>query len=780
MGGKQTAEEWRGEPAPDTPPEAAEAPAGQDGDASDRWSLITDNSDDSPAIESEPRLPVRSGLGDVLPAYLLIAVAVVWMGAIAWKLFGPDPGLSAGFVQAVSMMALVSGPMALLAIAFLLVGPTSRREARRYGQTVRAIRSESARLDEIMTVLTRRIDANSRALAAQIVLLDEKGRETSDQISGINESMRENISTLARHSLLLGAAATSAREEMKTLLSDLPDVERRMAELTGQLRSSGQMAETRAAGLETQMSSLRQSADQAHEAANGAVERLAAQLERISAATNDARQSLDQAAGHMGQSVDQIIARASQAINDSRRGIDVQGSALIAMIEQSRAAFDRAGLESAQTLGNRFEELGLQVEKLAHQLAQQELSAGSVFEKLERGLVSAEQRFASLNETATEKTADLAEAVVALTDHAERVSATLGGTSVAADDLLRRADSLRNAIEGCTRDVNATLPLALAQLEEQLTHSQAALRATLPDAQQLEQAAHSIAAQIGEAGEALSRHNNALAMLGQSSSRQLDHVRSEADQLSELVNGLDSTINAMGAGSAAQLVEVLHRVRQAATDATERARATLGTVIPEAAEALAAASASAMEKAVAEPVKAQLDQLAATAQQAVKAAQGASDKLLRQMLAIAETSNAIEARIAEAQAETERAREDGFARRVSLLIESLNSAAIDVTKILSNEVTDSAWASYLRGDRGVFTRRAVRLLDAAQARDIARHYEEEPEFREQVNRYIHDFEAMLRRVLATRDGNPLSVTLLSSDMGKLYVALAQAIERLRT
>ena len=53
-------------------------------------------------------------------------------------------------------------------------------------------------------------------------------------------------------------------------------------------------------------------------------------------------------------------------------------------------------------------------------------------------------------------------------------------------------------------------------------------------------------------------------------------------------------------------------------------------------------------------------------------------------------------------------------------------------------------------------------------------------FRDQVNRYIHDFEAMLRHILATRDGSLLGVTLLSADMGKLYVALAQAIERLRT
>ena len=35
---------------------------------------------------------------------------------------------------------------------------------------------------------------------------------------------------------------------------------------------------------------------------------------------------------------------------------------------------------------------------------------------------------------------------------------------------------------------------------------------------------------------------------------------------------------------------------------------------------------------------------------------------------------------------------------------------------------------------------------------------------------------MLRRVLAERDGGMIAVTLMSSDMGKLYAALAQAIE----
>ena len=97
----------------------------------------------------------------------------------------------------------------------------------------------------------------------------------------------------------------------------------------------------------------------------------------------------------------------------------------------------------------------------------------------------------------------------------------------------------------------------------------------------------------------------------------------------------------------------------------------------------------------------------------------------------------------------------------------------------SDEVDDKAWTSYLKGNRGVFTRRAVRLMSGSESRAIQAHYDSEPEFQASVNRYLHDFEAMLRRVLAERDGGMIAVTLMSSDMGKLYAALAQAIEKRR-
>ncbi len=774
IGGKP-AEDWGEESAPDKTDVFAAADSRHDA-----WALLDQDYGDQVEKREEERLPRVSQSGDKIPALLLVVVALAWIGGVSWKIFGSDPGLTAEFITTLNLIALASGPAAVLAIAYLLVGPTSRRETRRYGRTAQAMRAEASRLDEVLAALVERIEANSVALREQIILLESKGSQTAQQIAEINESMRENITTLARHSLLLGAAASSAREEMKTLMVDLPDAEQRMNQLTDLLRSAGHIVDSQAAGLQSQLVTLTQRARDADETAGIAAERLAGQLERIEGTARKAAQELRIASEQVEVSMDNAADKASRGIEDARRGMDVQGSAMIAIVEQGREALDRAGIDATRRINERMEEIGLQVDSISARLASQDESSTAMLNHLNQALGEAEARFTSLKETATEHTADLAEAIVSLTDHAERVTTTLGGSAENADELLKRAETFRAAIESCTRDVSSTLPLALAQLEEQLFHSQEALKTALPETERLQQAARSVATSIDEAGEALSRHGNDITSLGDSADRQLDRTRQRAEELSRVIEDAEQSIAGLNSGASAQLVEALHRVRQAANEATERARATLGSVIPDAAEALSTASGEAVRRAVSEPVQYQLAEMSVIAQQALTAVEAASAKLAGQMATIEEASRSIEQRVEEAKAEVERSNQDTLSRRVSLLIESLNSTAIDVTKILSNEVTDSAWAAYLRGDRGVFTRRAVRLLETGEARDIARHYDEEPEFREQVNRYIHDFEAMLRRVLSSRDGNPLGVTLLSSDMGKLYVALAQAIERLRT
>ena len=190
-------------------------------------------------------------------------------------------------------------------------------------------------------------------------------------------------------------------------------------------------------------------------------------------------------------------------------------------------------------------------------------------------------------------------------------------------------------------------------------------------------------------------------------------------------------------------------------------------------------SAEAFDETLRTKTTAAIGELEAAATHASGVSREAARQLRDQLAKVNELAGNLESRVQRAREQAEEQVDNDFARRVALITESLNSNAIDIAKALSNDVTDTAWASYLRGDRGIFTRRAVRLLDNSQAREIAEIYDRDHDFREHVSRYIHDFEAMLRTMLSTRDGNALGVTLLSSDMGKLYVALAQAIERLR-
>jgi hypothetical protein len=227
------------------------------------------------------------------------------------------------------------------------------------------------------------------------------------------------------------------------------------------------------------------------------------------------------------------------------------------------------------------------------------------------------------------------------------------------------------------------------------------------------------------------------------------------------------------------LVASLVQVKEAAAHAAERAREAIQSVIPESAGKLSDEAAQALERVIRESIEDRLRDVESVAARAVESARSASDRLTQQMITLGQTASALEAHIEQTSKEQREKDSEAFAKRVALLIDSMHSAAIDVGKIMADEIDDKAWNSYLKGNRGVFTSRAVRLIGGSETRAIRAHYESDSEFQRSVNRYIADFEAMLRRVLAERDGGVIAVTLMSSDMGKLYAALSQGIDRLR-
>lgn len=206
--------------------------------------------------------------------------------------------------------------------------------------------------------------------------------------------------------------------------------------------------------------------------------------------------------------------------------------------------------------------------------------------------------------------------------------------------------------------------------------------------------------------------------------------------------------------------------------ARERMLALAGNLGTEAVEAL--------ERALRTETAATLGKLEQSAAHASGVGREAAIQLRDQLVKVNELTGNLEQRVTRARELAEEQVNNDFTRRMALITDSLNSAAIDISSALSSDVADTAWEAYLKGDRGVFTRRAVSLVDKGIAKDIAGLYTADEAFKANVSRYIHDFEALLRQTLSTRDGHVLSVTMLGSDMGKLYVALAQAIQRFRT
>jgi hypothetical protein len=477
--------------------------------------------------------------------------------------------------------------------------------------------------------------------------------------------------------------------------------------------------------------------------------------------------------------LDAALQRAQETLAVTDAGLNSQAVSLDALITRSRESLTAIGDQTVTGLSDSISDVESRLHQVNDMIEGQHNLMSSLHSSLHDTIASTEGRFAALEDSALARGERLTGALVRMTDETLRIDNALAAGGMTAEKLIGCAETLLVALDSSVRELDETYPAALERFDARMEQSRALLGSTAPEMERLEAISQALLGRTEEAEEMLRGQGSRLTEWLESTQGGLEANRQLVEKLRTTLDAAHQDATRITEGAGPLLVTALLRVKDTADQAAERARQALGRAIPDAAQQLAQASDEALQAVIGEKVTAQIEQVARVAEEAVKAAHQASERLTRQLLTIADTSANVEQRIEEAERASENRDRDHFARRSALLIESLNSTAIDVAKILSNDVTDSAWSAYLKGDRGVFTRRAVKLLDAGESREIALHYDNDADFRDHVNRYIHDFEGMLRIILSARDGNALGVAILSSDMGKLYVALAQAIERLR-
>lgn len=674
--------------------------------------------------------------------------------------------------------ALATVP-ALAGIVWLIALRTSRAEARRFGATARAMRTEAVALERQVATLAAALEANRQALADQVRQLSLIGDAATARLASIGRGLSEEIDQADIHARNLAGAAGEAQNSLAVLLATMPRAQAEAETLATRFDDAGLHASRHAAALDGQIVALAARGREAEAVAGGAAQKLAAHIARMEATSETAGARLEVVTAEMSAAVDALLSRTADAVDESRKGIAAQGDAMLAMVGANQAALDTAARESAESLAERISIIEMVIDRIAARLDTQRAAGASLVGDLEGGIAAVEARLERLHAQGVERSQTLAASISALGGSADAMTQALAAGDAMAGQAIRTTEELLIALDSAAREIDETLPAAVDRLDQRVVAAKAVVVAAKPELLALVTAAESTHDAIAAIAQVVADQRRNVETLSGTLLDTLATGRTKADGLGQMVDEATDRANRFAEEAAPRLLEALLRVRDTATQAAEHARDVLARVIPEAADALERSGSAALTRAVESGLDAQLAQIAAAAETAVEAASRAAERLDRQVQSIALGTAQVDAKLTQARAEREAHDQQGFARRSALLIDALNSAAIDITRTFAPDVADSAWAAYLKGDRGVFTRRAVRLLDGVEQRAIGALYDDDEAFREQVNRYIHDFEAMLRNILAQRDGSPLGVTLLSSDMGKLYVALAQAIERLR-
>jgi hypothetical protein len=598
----------------------------------------------------------------------------------------------------------------------------------------RQVASLRARIDEALAAFEAQADHLADIARTRFDTLGERSREFRAELDG------HEVEALAA----LRRRVDHLREELDAHHSEIQRrADEEIALLQQRVGTAGsegrQVAESLRAAQEDAARRWTEAIDELKERLSFAIGKIG---EVDAHAIEGARQRLDAFVEQAGRA-NQVLIERTEAFEETiaarRAEAEQREREAAEALEARMATLDQAVTERQQEHLAHVSGLAERGDALAARMAA--LSA-----EMARVAVQGSETGSALDEAAAALAARIGEGRAELDSSRERIAQLT-------DESVRLLELIRAGAEHSEQ----TLPRALTQAANDLERFEERVRS-----------AHGLVGEALRQGEELAAHAAAAHRDGAGSVEQFEALdrriaeahRTHATSLAELRASLEDI-----AGRSHALADA--------------ARVSLGEALETMTGRFADESAEAIERGLREHTREAIVQLEESAERASAASREAAIQLRDQLAVVNELAGNLEHRVAHARRRAEEQVDNDFARRMALITESLNSSAIDITKAFDNDVADTAWSSYLRGDRGIFTRRAVRLLDNQQAREVSEIYRADADFRETVNRYIHDFEAMLRSVLSTRDGHALGVTLLSSDPGKLYVALAQSIDRLR-
>ena len=112
-----------------------------------------------------------------------------------------------------------------------------------------------------------------------------------------------------------------------------------------------------------------------------------------------------------------------------------------------------------------------------------------------------------------------------------------------------------------------------------------------------------------------------------------------------------------------------------------------------------------------------------------------------------------------------------------VILDRLQGFSVDMAHIWTPKQEEELWKRYYAGDKAVFMRHISKSLSGSKAAKINELYQTNKSFRMTVARYMAEFEGLTQMARRESDNNLLMGILIGSDVGRLYMVLADVLKK---
>lgn len=697
-----------------------------------------------------------------MPVWLATGASLIWLLFLGWLVQQGEgwPADNAGLAELVNGWAApaLAPVAAMFAVAAALMATS--RPAGAWPPVPAEDPLDGAEADLAGTIA--RVTTVREMLAQDVALL-------GDAASGFQARAKE----IAEQAATISAHTSAAQAAGAALAEQLPQMAAQASQMVDAATESGETLRTRAEGLNAMAAALGEAFARAGERGASATSAIEGALDGLQDRINDARAAAAALVADLQNHAARSFESNAQAMAGIDKAVTGQAAAIAASLQEARTLLEAIGGETQQRLAAQIAGLTSDAEALDQRLQAQIGACAQLGQTAERSFQLLDSRLELSMKASADALERLQEKIAAVNAQTDQVAQPLRDGKAAAVELQSAVAALRETVLQTIDVMGKTLPEHTVEasrsaetLSSELMKLVSAIETAHGRANALAEPIAESRAVVDAATTAFGEQRAAMETAGQALVVELEQARQLIAEVEEQTR--DSSLAA-----ATRLVDAMGRVREVANQAAGTMRETLDGVIAEARQSLAAAADQAMQQSFVGPIGAQAEQAAAAAQAASETTRLVSERAAASLLALATTMKQVEERAGRSQESLEALIARDLAASTQLLTDRMAASAISLAGAMGKPMTDAELLAWRRGERSMFGRRLVAMLEKDEKKALAAKLQAEPDLADAARRHIAEFEALLARVGG--DG-PLARALSQSDSGRISMILSEALE----